>query len=143
QNIQMLLGLQQISVEFKSAEIDAAQAQAKQALAALDRALNIAQSIRTQRNDALQNTTNICYESWSPRLPEANGRKFLNEVDDVKDHLPVRTSDMTYLIYRELLYPLGDWAKQTTAVRNEYAETHHLPLRNFSLDWQSTTAGSN
>jgi hypothetical protein len=142
QNVQMLLGLEQISVELKSAEMHAAQAQAKESVAALDRALNIAQSIRTQRNEALENATKTWYESWFPRVPEANGRKFLNEVDDVKDHLPVRTVDMSYLVYRELLYPLGDWAKQTTAVRNEYAKAHHLPPRDFSLDWKSTTVES-
>jgi len=139
QNIQMLLGLEQISKELKSAEMLAAHAEAKESVAGLDRALNIAQSIRTQRNEALVNATKTWYEAWFPRVPEANGRKFLNEVDDVKDHLPVRTVDMSYLVYRELLYPLGDWAKQTIAVRNEYAEAHHLPLRNFSLDWKSTT----
>ena len=45
---------------------------------------------------------------------------------------------MTYLIYRELLYPLGDWAEKTLAVRNQYAEANHLPLRDFKLDWKNT-----
>ena len=140
QNIQMLLGLQQISEQLKSAEMYAGRADTSEA--ALDQALNIAASIRTQRNKALESATKTWYETWFPRVSEANGRKFLNKVDDVKDHLPVRTVDMSYLVYRELLYPLDDWATQTLAIRNEYAKAHHLPLRNFSLNWKSTSIES-
>jgi hexosaminidase len=138
QNIQMLLDLQRISAQLKSAETYAGAADAEKAVAALDQALNIAESIRTRRNEALENATQTWYESWFPRVSEANGRRFLDKVDDVKDHLPVRTVDMSYLIYRELLYPLGDWASRTIAVRNEYAAAYHLPARIFSLDWKST-----
>jgi hexosaminidase len=138
QSIHMLLDLQQISAELKSAEMYAGQAEAAKAVTGLDQALNIAERIRMHRNEALENATQTWYESWFPRVPEANGRQFLNKVDDVKDHLPVRTVDMSYLVYRELLYPLGDWARQTVAVRNEYAAAHHLPLKNFSLEWNST-----
>ena len=138
QNIQMLLGLQQISSQLKLAQANAGRAKADDALAALDQALNIAASIHSQRNEALQNATETWYQSWFPRVAEANGRHFLNQVDDVKDHLPVRTVDMSYLIYRELLYPFGDWAKRTVTVRNEYAAEHHLPTREFLFDWKST-----
>ena len=138
QNIQMLLDLQQISTQLKSAETYAGRADAEKAVAALDQALNIAASIHTRRNEALENATETWYETWFPRVSEANGRRFLDKVDDVKDHLPVRTVDMSYLIYRELLYPLGDWASGTVTVRNEYAAAHHLPSRAFSMDWKST-----
>lgn len=139
QNIQMLLDLQQISAQLKSAETYAGRAEAAEAVAALDQALNIAGSIRSERNKALENATETWYETWFPRVSEANGRQFLNKVDDVKDHLPVRTVDMSYLVYRELLYPLDDWARQTVTARNEYATAHHLPVRNFSLDWKSSS----
>jgi len=45
---------------------------------------------------------------------------------------------MTYLIYRELLYPLGDWAEKVAAVRNAYASANHFPERDFKLNWQGT-----
>jgi hypothetical protein len=138
QNLKMLLDLQEISAKLKTAQTEASRANATEALAALDQALNIAASIRSQRNEALESATETWYQSWCPRVAEANGRKFLNQVDDVKDHLPVRTVDMSYLIYRELLYPLDDWAQRTVTARNEYAAAHHLPSRSFSLDWKST-----
>jgi hexosaminidase len=138
QNDQMLLDLHRMSDQLKSAETYAGQAEAAKAVAALDQALNIARSIQAGRNEALENATQTWYEGWFPRVPEANGRQFLDKVDDVKDHLPVRTVDLSYLIYRELLYPLGDWASRTVAVRNEYAAAHQLPARTFSLDWKST-----
>jgi hypothetical protein len=72
-------------------------------------------------------------------VPEANGRRFLNQVDDVKDHQPGRTVDMSYLVYRELLYPLGDWAAKVAAARNEYAAAHQLPGRPFAMEWQDTS----
>jgi hexosaminidase len=78
------------------------------------------------------------YKSWYPRVAEANGRRYLDEVDNVKDHLPVRTVDMSYLVYRELLYPLGQWADEVRAARNRYAQAHELPARNDRFDWKDT-----
>jgi hexosaminidase len=60
-------------------------------------------------------------------------------VDDVKDHLPDRTVDMTYLIHRELLLPFGEWVEQVRSVRNQYAKSHALPLRNERFDWKDLT----
>lgn len=60
----------------------------------------------------------------------------------MKDHQPVRTVEMSYLVYRELLYPLGDWAAQTLAVRNEYARAHQLPARTDELNWKDTTTAA-
>jgi hexosaminidase len=139
QNLEMLLDLARISHQLKSAEAAAGKGDTAAALAALDRALDTAEYIRQQRNGALQDATATWYESWSPRVEEANGRRFLDKVDDVKDHLPVRTVDMTYLVYRELLYPLGEWVAQAVAVRNQYAQAHHLPVREVPFDWKNTS----
>jgi hypothetical protein len=138
QNLLMLRGLEEINNTLKSAEHLAGQADAQGAVASLDHALDLAESVRGQRNDIFQNAVTTWYKSWYPRVPEANGRAFLDKVDDAKDHLPARTVDMTYLIYRELLYPLGDWADKTLAIRNQYAEANHLPSRDFKLDWKNT-----
>ena len=70
-----------------------------------------------------------------PRVAEANGRRFLHEVDDVKDHLPDRTVDMSYLVYREKLLPFGDWVKAIASARNEFAAAHQLPATNERFDW--------
>lgn len=138
QNLHMLRDLNEISDELKSAERLAGQAEAGNAVASLDRALDLAESLRQERNETFQDAVATWYKSWYPRVPEANGRVFLDKVDDAKDHLPVRTVDMTYLIYRQLLYPLEDWTQKTLAVRNQYAETNHLSSREFKLDWKNT-----
>ena len=140
QNLTMLRGLDEVNNALKSAEHQAGRADAEGAVASLDHALDLAESIREQRNGVFQDAVATWYKSWYPRVPEANGRVFLDKVDDAKDHLPGRTVDMTYLVYRELLYPLGDWAEKTLAARNQYAEAHHLPLREFALDWKNTAA---
>jgi hypothetical protein len=138
QNLVMLQDLGRISTSLEAAQAAAGRSEADKALAALDRALNVAENIRQYRNQVLQNATDTWYKTWFPRVPEANGRRFLNAVDDVKDHQPVRTVDMSYLVYRELLYPLDNWAKLVVEARNQYAAAHQLPARSFSLDWKDT-----
>jgi hypothetical protein len=142
QNLLMLQDLGRISDALKAAEASAARVDAKRAVGSLDQALSIAQNIHLWRNQALQDATATWYESWFPRVPEANGRKYVDKVDDVKDHQPVRTVDMNYLVYRELLYPLGDWASNVAAVRNEYAAEHHLPVRSYKFDWKDVSTTS-
>jgi hypothetical protein len=56
-----------------------------------------------------------------PLVQEANGRRFLQAVDDIKDHQPVRTFDLSYLIYRQLNYPLEKWADSVKHNRDGYA----------------------
>ena len=136
QNLDMLFDLERVNTALQAAQAAAAKPDPKRAVAALDRALDIAENIRQQRNQAFHSAVATWSTSWYPRVPEANGRKFLDRVDDVKDHLPVRTADMTYLIYRQLLYPLGDWAAKVGTARDEYARAHDLPLRHRGLDWK-------
>ncbi|MEO6923003.1 MAG: hypothetical protein ABI142_04200, partial [Bryocella sp.] len=89
-----------------------------------------------------QNTVTTWYKSWFPRVSEANGRHFLHELDDVKDHLPDRTVDMTYLLYREKLLPFGEWVNSILAARNKFAAAHHLPVRDYRLAWDDFTTPS-
>ena len=138
QNLLMLAAMQQITSQMKLAAEYARRANSAAAVAALDQALNLAADIRNRRNEALQTAMDTWYQQWFPRAPEANGRRFLDQVDDVKDHLPVRTVDLSYLIYRELLYPFDDWAERTVSARNQYAEAHHLPAKSFSLERKNT-----
>ena len=139
QNLIMLQDLGRISDALKTAEVAAGTSQAERALSSLDRALSIAENIRQHRNQALHNAAETWYETWFPRVAEANGRRYLDQVDDVKDHQPVRTVDMSYLVYRELLYPLDDWANNVIAARNDYASAHKLPVHSYSLDWKETS----
>ena len=143
QNLEMILELGQMSELLKAAQAAASQGKTSEAIESLDEALNTASGIQRRRNRSLQDATTTWYRTWFPRVPEANGRRYLNQVDDVKDHGPVRTVDMSYLIYRELLYPLGDWSAGTLAARNEYARAHQLPERAGELNWKDTTIVAN
>jgi hypothetical protein len=141
QNLDMLLDLGRINSALQAAQTAAAKVDAKRALEALDRALDIAGNIREERNRAFADAVSVWYKSWYPRVAEGNGRRFLDKVDDVKDHLPVRTADMSYLIYRQLLYPLDDWAAKVQTVRNQFAEAHSLPVRSRQFVWKDTSVG--
>jgi hypothetical protein len=135
-NLEMLESIAEIDSMLKGAAAAAEKNQARQAVQAVDRAIDRARSILWSRNRALRDLQQTWYKTWYPRVAEANGRKFLHELDDVKDHLPDRTTDMTYLILRELQLPFGEWIEQIRAVRNQYAEAHKIPARTVTFDWK-------
>ncbi|HEY6978417.1 MAG TPA: glycoside hydrolase family 20 zincin-like fold domain-containing protein [Chitinophagaceae bacterium] len=135
QNLNMLLHLEHMDTLLKLASKIALK-DAAVAVALLDDALDEAGIIRAERNKTLQALTTVWYKEWYPREAEANGRRYLDIVDDVKDHRPARTVDMTYLIYRDLHYPLGKWAEDVQHARNRFAEKKGLPLRKKLLLWE-------
>ena len=136
QNLEMIQEMGDVDRALKSAQDAAANVNFTGAVAALDRALDTVERIRDQRNVAYHFAVDTWYDSWLPRVAEANGRKYLDAVDDVKDHLPMRTVDMSYLVYRELILPLGKWYQQVQSVRNQYAAAHGLPTRTTRFDWK-------
>jgi hypothetical protein len=135
-NLELVESIANVDAMLTSAAAAAEKNQPRQAVQAVDRALDRARSVLWSRNRALRDLQQTWYKSWYPRVTEANGRKFLHEVDDVKDHLPDRTTDMTYLILREMQLPFGDWVEQIRAARNQYAQAHQLPVRPEKFDWQ-------
>jgi hypothetical protein len=140
QNLIMLEDLGRVDKLLKSAQSAASSNQPPAAIAAIDEALQIVEGIRRERNQVFQSAVETWYQSWFPRVPEANGRRFLHELDDVKDHVPDRTVDMSYLVYRQLLLPFEQWAEQVLSSRNEYAKLNGLSTRTFKLNWKDLSA---
>lgn len=136
QNLEMLQSIWRMDHQLRAAANAAANNQPADALESADQALEIARLIQYSRNRALADTIATWYKSWHPRAAEANGRHFLHELDDVKDHLPDRTVDMSYLVYRELTLPFGEWVEAIRAARNQYAQAHSLPVNNAHFDWK-------
>ncbi|HLK18066.1 MAG TPA: beta-N-acetylhexosaminidase [Bryobacteraceae bacterium] len=136
QNLEMLLGMGHMCSALESAQKAAADNKPKDALEQLDSVLEAAQNIRRSRNLALRDAIVTWQKSWLPRGEAANGRQFLHQLDDVKDHVPDRTVDMSYLVYRELQLPFGDWVNGILRARNQYAAAHQLPQTSISFDWQ-------
>ena len=135
QNLTMIAGIHEIDDDL----VSASQLKDKDAGAALDKvddALDVAGAIWRDRNQALKDATATWDQRWFPRVEEANGRHFLHELDDVKDHLPDRTVDMSYLVYREKILPFGQWVNAIAAARNQFAAAHNLPARNYQFNWQ-------
>ena len=139
QNLDMLQGIAQIHGILTSASSAAEKNQTKQAVQAMDLAVNVAQSIQIARNKVLYDTQLVWYKTWYPRVADANGRKFLHEVDDVKDHLPDRTTDMSYLVYRELWLPFDEWVRRVQSARNAYAAAHAIRTSDQKFDWRDLT----
>ncbi|MDB5356617.1 MAG: hypothetical protein JWN24_3070 [Phycisphaerales bacterium] len=132
QNLDMLRAMDQITRQLAAARTASRESRPP---AAIDAALDLVPQIRQSRDAVLKATTETWYKTWRPRVPVANGRKFLHDLDDVKDHLPDRTVGMEYLVYRELQLPLGEWAKKVLAARNQYAKAHGLAERNGAVEW--------
>ncbi len=135
-NLDLLHSLARIDRALANSAKTAREQHPKEAVRDLDSALALARQIRSERNKTLRDTTAVWYKTWFPREAEANGRRFLHEVDDVKDHLPDRTVDMSYLVYRELLLPMDDWYNRLQQARNNYAQAHGVPARNEPLNWK-------
>jgi hexosaminidase len=133
-NLNFLAELHTIDSLLKISSGEASANQAK-AISYIDQALDRIQIIKQQRDDLLTSTTELWNRDWFPRVSEANGRIFLDQVDDIKDHLPVRTVDMSYLIYRELHFPLGKWAEDVRNSRNQFAKENQLPERTEVIDF--------
>jgi hypothetical protein len=130
----MLQGIGRMDRYLKEAN-DKRAGDPKGAAAAMDQALEEAHQILLERNQVFQDAESTWYQSWLPRVPSANGRNFLHEMDDVKDHLPDRTVDMSYLIYRELQLPFGDWVHRIAEARNHFASAHGIPVQTLEFDW--------
>ncbi len=135
QNLEMLRDLGRMNHLLESAQKAAGAKDPSQAIESLDRALQLARLIRQQRNTALRDATATWEISWFPRVLTANGRTFLHEVDDVKDHVPDRTVDMSYLVQRELALPFGTWVETIRAARNQYARANGIALDDQKFDW--------
>ena len=138
QNLEMLRDMDRIVQRLSDARAAAREGQPANGVAALNGAIDLVGQMRQARDQTLKTTTETWYKTWQPRVADANGRKFLHEVDDVKDHLPGRTVGMDYLVYRELQLPLGEWAKQVLAARNQYAKTHGIAERTGPIEWISS-----
>lgn len=137
QNLLMLLNLKKIN-SLLSLSTSASSINPVGAISFIDQALDQARIMRDERNEMLRKLETVWYEEWFPRVAKANGRVFLDKVDDVKDHVPVRTVDMTYLVYRQLNYPMDKWSEQIINTRNNLAKEKNLPLWNEKLDWKKT-----
>ncbi len=139
QNFAMVKGIHQMDMDLTTAsEIKGKDPEA--ALGEVDSALDIATSIRQQRNEVLKNATTTWYKTWFPRVSDANGRHFLHDQDDAKDYLTDRTVDMGYLVYREKILPFGEWVNSILVARNKFAVAHHLPVREYRFAWDDFTA---
>ncbi|MBX3257104.1 MAG: family 20 glycosylhydrolase [Chitinophagaceae bacterium] len=136
QNLHMLLDLKKTNEWFRFSALSAS-TNPTMAVALIDQGLDQIVRIRDERNVVFQNVVTTWYQDWFPKVPEANGRTFLHQVDDVKDHHPDRTIDMSYLIYRQLKYPLGEWVQTVTTARNEFAKKNNLPERTATINWES------
>ena len=135
QNLRMLVTLNDVTDRLRAAS-SAAAINPAQAIQQLDAALEMVSKLKTQRDSTLALVTKVWSKEWHPLVEKANGRTFLQQLDDIKDHRPVRTIDLSYLIYRELHYPLEQWWNEVQKVRNDYAQQHQLPLMQKQLDWQ-------
>jgi hypothetical protein len=135
-NLEMLTDLARMDSLLTSAASAAEKGQAREALAAADQALALAPRIRARRNAAFRDVVATWQKSWYPRVATANGRAFLHELDDVKDHVGDRALDLSYMIQRELLLPFGEWVNRVRMARNQYAQAHNASADNQVFDWK-------
>jgi hexosaminidase len=142
QNLDLILGIGRMNGSLAAAQKAFSGNEPAQVVAELDQALAIARQILHDRDATLADTVDTWYKSWQPRVLRAHGRTFLHDLDDVKDHLPDRTVGMEYLMLREYLLPLGAWVGQLQAMRNSFARSHQLPVRDDPFSWNDQGIGA-
>jgi len=135
QSLHMRAQLENMNHYLGGADINAKDGHFKVAVNYIDSALATAAKVKSERDSVFARVKKIWYEEWLPLVPVANSRRFLHELDDIKDHRPGRTIDLSYLIYRQLNFPLGRWAAETLKSRNTYARAHGLPVLDYKLEW--------
>jgi len=135
QNLNMISDLGKIDTLLDSAQENARDGLPQDAVAAVDQALTIAVAIRASRNAVLNEAIYTWDRTWYPRNATVDGRRFLHDPDDIEGHLADRTADMSYLVYRELTLPFGEWFEQVQSARNQFAQAHGLDARRFPFVW--------
>lgn len=144
QNLLMFKDLEEVSKSLDKAQENAARLQYADAVAALDQALDTAGKIRDERNQALHDVIATWYQTWFPRVREANGRHVARAPQNFVDTQSTegarrRQEGLAYLIEREFALPFGEWFSRVQDVRNRYATDHKLPTREGKFDWLDTT----
>jgi hypothetical protein len=81
----MLADLGKIGAPLSSAQENARDGNARDAVEALDKALRMAVAIRAGRDAALDEAANEWRRTWHPRGVSVNGRRVLHEFDDIED----------------------------------------------------------
>ena len=143
QNLSMFKSLEEICGNLEKAQGHAGKLQSSDAVAALDQTLDGAQRIRDLRNQVLADLTATWYRTFYPRVREANGRHVARAPQSFVDTKPSeaayrRQEGLLYVMERVFALPFGEWVNQLRAVRNTYAEAHHLLRRDATFDWQDT-----
>ena len=143
QNLLLLKDLEAVNRDLETAQDQAAKLHYADAVDALDQALDGIVGIRDERNQALHDATVTWYQTWFPRVREANGRRVARAPQEFVDTEPSERArraqaGLLYLIDREFALPLGQWMVDVQEGRNRYAAAHHLPERQDSFDWQDT-----
>ncbi len=143
QNLDFLIAWNDVAGQLASAQEEAAKLRAEDAVGALDRALDVAVGMRDRRNQLLREIAQTWYETWQPRVREANGRRAAREPQRFVDTAPSEGArraqeDFLYVLEREFLLPVGDWFARVQEVRNRYAAKHKLPARDGRFEWHDT-----
>ena len=141
-NLEVFQTLDHVAELMQTAQGAAAKLHYADAVTNLDDALSLIYDLRGLRNKALEDTTATWYKSWYPRVPEANGRKYLLVLNSVQDYPVDRTLGLKYLIRREFQLPVDSWFKEVQQVRNRYAAAHNLPQRTQEFDWQDEVSSA-
>lgn len=141
-NLELFQTLDHVAELTQAAQAAAAKLRYPQAVANLDDALGLVYDLRGLRNQALQDATETWYESWYPRVPEANGRKYLLILNSVQDYPVDRTLGLKYLVRREFQLPVNAWYQAVEAKRNQYAKAHNLAEKTRPFDWTDEVSTS-
>ncbi len=103
-----------------------------QAVGHLVAAHNRAARMERESAEVRRFLTTVWEKSRYPQGREVDGRKFMQVLDDTKDHFGGRTADLGYMFQPEQSIGLAQWRASLSKLTNEYAKRHNVPVRGLA-----------
>jgi len=136
QNLDMLRSIGGIDKMLQTASESARKNETRQAIQSIDRALDAARAIQWSRNKALRDLQNTWYKSCIHASPKRMAANSCMSSTMVKDHLPDRTIDMSYLFIVRCCCPSASGLSRFGSHAIQYAPEASIAMRNDKLDWK-------
>lgn len=126
-------GLADAESSLEKASEAAAKKQPAQAVGHAVSAYNAVEKLERDGTTHFRNVERVFEKTWQPAGRTVNGRKFVQVLDDTKDHFAGRTSDLGYMQAPELSVGLASWREKLKGLIEGYAKANNVPVKGLGV----------
>lgn len=128
----LISALVQAEGDLSKAAAAAARNDAAQAVGHLVAAHNRVARMERESAEIRRFLTTVWEKSRYPQGREVDGRKFVQVLDDTKDHFAGRTADLGYMFQPEQSIGLAQWRAGLSKITAGYAKRNNVPVRGLA-----------